>query len=191
MMRAIRKVGRNKSGASLPEFALLFPLFSLLSFGILEVGYLMWQFQQGAIASKRAVRIAITRDLITPGSISDCGPNQPADLAAGTFCAAVPDFTVWLTCDGVADPAACGPDVADVINEINNFYPRSQGNVQIQLSGGALGFNGLGRPVPVVTVRFVGVQFEFIVLKGFGFGPVNMPALSSSAPAEDLTSGPT
>lgn len=192
MMRLLTKLRKSEKGASLAEFALLFPLFAILTFGVLEVGYLMWQFQQGAIASKRAVRIAATRDLLVPGSIEDCGvaTAQPA----GTPCSQVPGSDSWsITCygDGSGN-AACGTDVTRVAEEIAAFYPLvTPNNIVIEISGAGLGFKGLGRPVPIITVRFVNVQFNFIVLRAFlGAGPVNMPALSASAPAEDLTNGP-
>lgn len=179
-------------GASLPEFAMILPVLSLLLVGMLEMGYLMWQFQQGSIASKKAVRIAATRTLIAPGSIDDCGPTTPSTAVAGTKCSEVPDYSVWATCrgDGSGD-AACGPDVARVGAEVARFYPAvNPQDIVIELSGGGMGFVGMGRPVPVVTVRFENVDFDFIVLGGLAdLLPVRMPSMSASAAAEDLQNG--
>ena len=192
MIKLFCKRLKSERGASLPEFALILPVLSLLLFGMLEMGYLMWQFQQGSIASKKAVRIAATRTLITPGSIADCGPATPASAVAGTRCADVPDYSIWATCrgDGTGD-AACGPDVARVGAEVVRFYPAvAPADIVIELSGGGMGFVGMGRPVPVVTVRFENVDFDFIVLGGLAnLLPVQMPSMSASAAAEDLRNG--
>lgn len=190
MKRSVNRLLRDNRGASLAEFALLFPIFALLTFGVLEMGYLAWQLQQGALASKRAVRIAATRQVIAPGAIPDCGPGT-GGAAPGTLCADLtPSSNSWGSCTG-AGGSPCGADIATITQEITAFYPRATADkIRYEFSGGGLGFVGLGKPVPIVTVRFVGVQFDFIVLKGFGIGPVNMPPLSASAPAEDLTNGP-
>ena len=192
MIKTRKNLKSNVRGASLPEFALILPILSLLLFSMLEMGYLMWQFQQGSIASKKAVRIAATRTLVTPGAIPDCGPATPSSAVAGTRCSDIPDFSLWATCrgDGSGD-AACGPDVARVGTEVGRFYPAVQPeDIVIELSGGGLGFVGMGRPVPVVTVSFENVEFDFIVLGVLAdILPIQMPSMSASAAAEDLQNG--
>lgn len=192
MIRTRQSFWSDARGASLPEFALILPVVSLLFFGMLEMGYLMWQFQQGSIASKKAVRIAATRTLLVPGSIGDCGPSTPSSAVAGTRCSTIPDYSIWATCrgDGSGD-AACGPDIARVGAEVGRFYPAVQpGDIVIELSGGGMGFVGMGRPVPVVTVRFENVQFDYIVLGALAnLLPLQMPSMSASAAAEDLQNG--
>jgi hypothetical protein len=183
---------RCRRGASLAEFAILLPLLLLFVFGALEIGYLMWQVQQGGVAAKKAVRIATTRALIAPGAIPDCGPATPATAIAGTKCSTIADYSLWATCrgDGTGS-AACGPDIARVATEVRRFYPAvAQEDIVIEISGGGMGFVGLGRPVPVVTVRFENVQFEFITLGGLaGLANITMPSMSASAAAEDLQNG--
>jgi hypothetical protein len=189
----LRSFARRKDGASLAEFAMILPILLLFIFGTLEIGYLMWQFQQGEIAAKRAVRIAATRSLLAPGSIPDCGPAQPGNAVAGTECASIADYSVWATCRGDGSGGgACGADLPAVAAEIARFYPRAEpGNIVIQFSGGGMGFVGLGHPVPVVTVRFEGVKFEWVVLGTLAnLAAVDMPTMSASAAAEDLRNGP-
>lgn len=194
MMRYFQRLLKDRCGASLAEFAILLPLFSLFTFAILEVGYLMWQFQQGAIASKQAVRIATTRSLVAAGTLPDCGVVTA--LPPGTLCSNVSGSDSWgpIVCNGAGvGNAACGPDIARIAQEITRFYPRAtEENIEIVLSGAGLGFVGLGKPVPMVTVRFVDVEFDFIVLSGLaGFTSFTMPPLSASAPAEDMANGPS
>jgi hypothetical protein len=190
----LNAIARNESGATLAEFALVLPVFLLLIFGAIEGGMLMWQFQQGEIAAKRAVRIAVTRQLMVPNAMGDCGPSaSPATTPAGTFCAQVPDTSVWATCKGDGSGGSvCGPGIARVAEEISRFYPAvKKEDISIQLSGGNLGFMGLGHPTPIVTVTFDKVNYEFIVLGGLGgLADFAMPKMTASAPAEDVWNGP-
>lgn len=193
MIKRLHPLRTHTSGAALSEFALILPALLLLIFGVLEIGYLAWQVQQGSVASKRAVRIAATRAIIVPGSIADCGPSQPVTAVAGTRCGDISDFSVWATCngDGTGD-AACGADIARIAQEVANFYPAvAPEDIQIEISGAGLGFVGMGRPVPLITVRFLNVQYDFIALGALAdLAGIQMPDMSASAPGEDLSDGP-
>lgn len=193
MRRPFSSLRGDMSGASLAEFALILPAFLLLIFGVLEVGYLAWQFQQGSIASKRAVRIAATRAVIMPGSIPDCGPSQPETAVAGTRCSDIPDYSVWGICngDGTGD-AACGADIPRIAEEVASFYPAvDPESIQIEFSGAGLGFVGMGRPVPLITVRFLNVNYDFVALGALAdIAGLEMPDMTASAPGEDIINGP-
>lgn len=192
-MIRIRSLRDNSQGASLAEFALILPVLLILIFGILEIGYFAWQIQQGTIASKRAIRIAATRSLLVPGAIPDCGPSQPSAAVAGTRCSDIPDFSVWAVCNGDGTGgAACGPDIPRIAQEVASFYPAvDPENIRIEISGAGLGFVGMGRPVPLVTVQFLNVDYEFIALGGLAdLAGIRMPSMSASAAAEDLSNGP-
>jgi len=192
----LNAISRNESGATLAEFALVLPVFLLLIFGAIEGGMLMWQFQQGEIAAKRAVRIAVTRQLMTANAMGDCGPSTPTTTPAGTLCAQIPDTSVWATCKGNGSGGSvCGPGVARVALEISRFYPAVKPeNINIQLSGGNLGFMGLGHPTPIVSVSFTSVNYQFAVIGAFpGLNQLAnfaMPKMTASAPAEDVWNGP-
>lgn len=184
---------KRSDGTALAEFALILPILMLLIFSILDIGFLAWQFQQGEIASKRAVRLAATRSLLVPGAVPDCGPAQPGTSVAGTRCSDIADYSVWVTCmgDGSGD-AACGPDVVRVAQEVANFYPAvNPENIVMEFSGAGLGFVGMGHPVPLITVRFVNVDYQFVMLGGLAnLAGFEMPEMSASATGEDLTNGP-
>ena len=184
---------KNKAATALAEFALILPVLMLLIFSILDIGFIAWQFQQGEIASKRAVRLAATRSLLVPGAIPDCGPAQPSTSVAGTRCSNIADYSVWATCrgDGSGD-AACGADIVRVAQEISSFYPAANpDDIVIEFSGAGLGFVGMGHPVPLITVRFVNVDFQFVFLGTLAnLAGIQMPEMSASATGEDLTNGP-
>ena len=193
-MRRATSLWRREEGASLAEFALITPILLLLTFGILDIGFLMWQFQQGTIASKRAVRIAATRELVTPGAFNDCGPSRAATAVAGTICSslAFSGSGVWATCkgDGSGD-AGCGADVTRVAQEVAKFYPRvTPADITITLSDGGLGFQGLGHPVPIVTVQFENVDYDYLFIGGLAqLTSFEMPSMTASAAAEDMRNG--
>ncbi len=185
---------RTRTGASLAEFALILPLLMLLTFGMLETGFLLWQIQQGEIAAKRAVRLASTRALLAPGAFGDCGPSTPTNAQAGQECALLVggDLSLWATCRGNGTGgAACGPDIAALVTEIGRFYPRAEPeNIVIEFHGAGLGFQGLGHPVPLITVKFENVQYEWITLGALaGLTNITLPDMSASAAAEDLRNG--
>lgn len=195
-MRSVVKLWACRKGASLAEFALMLPLMLLMTFGMLETGFFVWQVQQGEIAANRAVRLASTRTLLIPGSIADCGPGTPPNAIAGQECShlAGNDLSEWAVCygDGTGSPAGrCGPDVAALVTEIQRFYPRAEPeNIVISFHGAGLGFQGLGHPVPIITVKFEGVQFRFMALAGLAdLAPITLPDMSASAAAEDLRNG--
>lgn len=181
---------RDKAGAALAELALVIPLFTILIFSVLEMGYAVWQLQQGAIASRQAVRLVSTRGVLT--GMGDCGPNTGF---AGERCAAVSGSDSWtVTCNGSSGGANCNnTELAVVVNEIRTIYPAAQPNqIVITYEGAGLGFQGLGRPVPIITVEFVGVPFDFIVLDMATIGlagMIDMPTMRASTVAEDLQNG--
>jgi TadE-like protein len=194
MITRLGNIWRPKHGASLAEFALILPGSMLLTFGVLEVGYLMWQVQQGEIAAKRAVRLAATRSLLDVGAIADCGPSTPVTAVAGQDCFMLTggDTSLWAQCRGDGSgSAACGPDVAVLAAEIGRFYPRAEpADILVQFHGSGLGFQGLGHPVPVITVKLENVEFEFLTLSALsGLVTFEMPDMSASATAEDLQNG--
>ena len=76
--------------------------------------------------------------------------------------------------------------------EVASFYPAvTPDNIVIEFSGAGLGFVGMGHPVPLITVRFVNVDFQFIFLGALAdLAGIQMPEMSASATGEDLTNGP-
>ena len=150
----------------------------------------MYQVQQAEIAAKRAVRIAATRNLIVAGSIPDCGPGT-ANTPPGSFCSdTTPTSDNWGGCTGDSVASPCDAAVTRVVQEIQGFYPKAADtNIQFTFSRSGLGFAGLGRPVPIVTVTLTGIQYDTIFL-GTVFNAFTMADQSASRPAEDLTNGP-
>jgi hypothetical protein len=75
-----------------------------------------------------------------------------------------------------------------LVVEMRRFAPNLEAqNVQVVLRGAGLGFVGRGSPVPMVTVRLTGMQYDFIALDDLlGFGALTMPSFDATVVGEDL-----
>lgn len=181
--------GRNNEGATLVEFSLLFPLLLLLTFGILEFANYFWQYQRADYAAQVAARMAVTRATFV--GLDDClGTGSSTDIG-GTKCSDISGSASWsVTCTGTNQAASCvSATYTRILQEVQVFYPSATAsNLRITASGAGLGFKGLGRPVPLVTVELTGLQVNFIALNAIlGLGPVNLPNFTTSLPGEDLS----
>ncbi len=178
----------DRSGAVLVEFTLVVLIMLTMTFGIVEFGYAGFQWANAEAATQRGVRLAATRSAaiaVTP----DCGPGTNVTL--GQPCSTDPTSYAWsLTCNAASTASGCnGPTLALIVAEMQRSYPKiTSTNVNVTFSGAGLGFQGLGRPVPIVTVELTGLTFDFIALDGLIGLPdqINMPAFRTSLAAEDL-----
>lgn len=74
---------RSQSGAAIIEFAIAFPLFLLVFFGVVEFSRLMIAFELGAEVTRRAARIASTCAMGTAQRDSIVARLQPMISASG------------------------------------------------------------------------------------------------------------
>ncbi len=215
----LRRLTRDRLGTTAIEFALIFVVFFIFVFGIIEYSLMMWRWNSAETATQMAARLAVQSDPVSGGfnsysGVADAGlgPGQSITLAD------VPAFTVTcssdgtLSCSGSGLPAGftAAPDAEgivtfnNVVTEVQKLLPTvTEQNVIVEYSHIGLGF--AGRPgtdiVPLVTVRLTDLQFDFIildiflsVLRGPGGASVTdsitMPAFTASLTGEDLdTSG--
>jgi hypothetical protein len=69
------------------------------------------------------------------------------------------------------------------------IFPRiAPQNVIVQYTQTGLGFAGRpGGPLPSITIRLTGIEFNFVVLNSLlGLPKISMSGLSATATAEDL-----
>ena len=186
-MRGFVKFRRNQSGAVLIEHTIVFMLLMVLTFGLIEFGLVLYQYNAAETATFAGARFVATRGPVITG-ISDCGVATSA--VAGTRCASVGGSTGWsLICNAAAPAAGCQADVLnELVAEMQRFYPNIEAqNVQVELRGAGLGFVGRGAPVPMVSVRLTGMTYEYIAIDSLlGFGNINMPGFDAALVGEDL-----
>lgn len=187
MKRPIRGFRDNESGAVLIEYTLVFTMLMVLTFGLIEFGVALHQYNAAETATGVGARYIATRGPVVTG-ISDCGVTTSA--TAGTSCAAVSGSATWtITCNAGSPSGACQSTVLNaLVARMQQFAPEIQAqNVQVVLRGSGLGYVGRGAPVPMVTVRLTGMTYNFIAIDDLmGFGAITMPGFDASLVGEDF-----
>lgn len=185
----------DERAATMVEFSLLAPLLFILTIGVVDFAAVCYQFQALNAATAMAARVAATRGPVITG-IPDCGVGTSG--AAGTFCSQVSGSKTWAsrTCTGgamaptpfLAGAACDNALMGRILTEMRKSYPPLViDNVSVTYGPSGLGFSGLGKPVPTVTVRVTGVAASFIVISAFGLNTITMPPFTATVPAEDLS----
>lgn len=187
MKRHLRRFRKDESGATLVEYTLVFMLLMLLTFGLIEFGIVLFQYNSAEMATAVGARFVATRGPVVTG-IEDCGVTTSA--AAGTLCSDVAGSDGWtITCNADAPSGGCQADaLTALVTEMQRFAPNVQAqNVQVELRGVGFGFVGRNGPVPMVTVRLTGMQYDFVALDDLlGFGALTMPGFDATLVAEDF-----
>lgn len=201
MRAALHCFGRDQGGATAVEFALVGGLLITVLFAAVEFGHAFWQWNAATKAVQLGARLAavsspVSADLKSLSGLS--GSVQPGDpmpyfervcsgatqsCSNGSYDAAAMNAIVYGpgngACPTTAQKAMC------------RIFPRIRPeNVVVEYVHTGLGFAGRpGGPVPTVTLRLTGLNFDFVVLGGLlGLGPVQMPGLATTVTGEDLSS---
>lgn len=186
-MRLIAIFRRNRAGTVLIEHTLVFMLMMVLTFGLIEFGLVLYQYNAAETATSMGARYVATRGPVV-ANLNDCGVTTSA--GAGTRCSDVSGSTNWtVTCNAASPGADCQASVLNaLVAEMQRFAPNVEAqNVQVVLRGAGLGFVGRGAPVPMVTVRLTGMTYEFIAMDALlGFDDVTMPGFDATLVGEDL-----
>lgn len=185
-MRSFIRFRKNESGATLVETTLVFAMMMILTFGLIEFGLVLYQYNAAEKATAVGARFIATRGPVVTG-LPDCGPGvNVSGMNAGATC---PSTSWESTCNASAPIGGCQATVLNaLVVEMQRFDPNIEAqNVQVVLRGAGLGFVGRGAPVPMVTVRLTGMQYDFIALDDLlGFGALTMPGFDATVVGEDL-----
>ena len=192
-------------GAAGVEFALVFPLLLLLTFGIIEFGLVFYQMNMFEKATQIGVRKAITWDPVAPSLASYSaketgiapGLPLPANLQVEVVCTSA-------GCTGtgaITNPGFSTQAFADIVGAMQKIYAGIKPeNVVVTYRHVGLGW--VGRPggavVPAVTVGLQNMKYDFILLDVAvtisSFGTVSLtdifyPSFSTTLTGEDLSTG--
>jgi hypothetical protein len=178
---SVRRLLRDRSGASAAEFALVLPLLILLLFGIIDGGRWLWTYNRAEKATQMGARMAVVANV--PAAVgtsylgTTCGGTtltQGDPIPQGCF------TTVTCTASG------CG-GFDQVLDRMQWFMPDiTAANLVVEYSDSGLGYAGNpnGPDVaPLVTVRLSNVPFSPMML--FGGVAFNMPSFTTSLTLED------
>src|SRR5690606_31731525 len=104
MMR-FKRFRRDETGATLVEHTRVFAMLMVLTFGLIEFGVVLYQYNAAEKATAVGARYVATRGPFVSG-LSDCGVASSA--SAGTWCSTIAGSDSWsVTCNAGAPSGPC------------------------------------------------------------------------------------
>lgn len=213
MLRVLRPLMRDCSGASAAEFALVLPTFLLFLLGIIDVGRFIWFVNENEKAAQIGARWAVATDIIPGG---DIGCATPGAATAGLKCYSyaingivdqglpVPQANFpTVTCSSPSGSLACACAATcpfsttidataqtafdALVGRMQDIQPRlNSADVDVEYAWSGLGYSGdpNGPDVaPVVTVRIDSLEFRPLFLGSLI--AIGIPGASYSLTMED------
>ncbi|GLV20829.1 hypothetical protein TomMM35A_06890 [Sphingobium sp. TomMM35A] len=208
MKRKLTDLLRDRAAGSAAEFALVLPLLLIFLLGIVDVGRLMWTWNQAEKATQMGVRYAVVTEPVPSGlstfNFVGTGGLTQGDAILGTAyggmactnptgTAANPVGSVTCACTGNCPwgtAADSGEDVPfnRIYKHMQRFLsPLQPKNLKVLYQPSGLGFAGNphGPDIsPVVTVELTGLIFKPVSLSLFG-ASVPLPSFSAALTMED------
>ena len=201
LLRRTQTFGRDRNGAVAVEFGLVGSIFITLLMGILEFGTAFWQWNQATKALQLGVRLAAVSDPVSSDLKTMTGLS--ATVQEGDpmpYFQRVCNGAAQTCSNGTYDPAALRtivfgrgntacPTAVQRYPAMCQIFPRiAPQNVIVEYTQTGLGFAGRpGGPLPSITVRLTGLDFDFVVLNSLlGLPRISMSGLAATTTAEDL-----
>lgn len=209
-----RRLFRDIDGAVLVEVAVMMSILIVFLLGAIEFLYVFYQLNSAGKAVQIGARIAAVSDPVAVGlrplSVAVLGSVQPGanmpnflitcdGATARCTCISGPACPLKLGFDETAmnrivfgrGSSSCG-DATNIYNTgMCDVLPRiSAANIVIIYAQTGLGFAGRpGGPVPTITLSLQNLPMQLFFLGGvFGLDRLQIPALTTSITAEDLSS---
>lgn len=186
---------KDESGTTIVEFSIIAVLLMVLTFGVMDTGYALWQWNNAEKATQIGVRLAAVSNPVANGlGTFDCGTSTIVPGMSCTNTGALTFGTITCsgktqTCDNASYPFSTA-EATRVLQRMQRIFPQvKMENLVFQYEDLRLAFAGRRSPVASVTVRMVNLTFNFIVLDAFlGTGPIPMPDFRATLTTEDLNS---
>ncbi len=203
-MAIIFRIFRDCGGASLIEFTLVFPIVMMVTFGTVDVMYMLHEWNLASKATYRGARVAIISDPAAPAvsnPVFTAGrEGSPCfDVATGA-----PDATVNCpTFDVTCTSATCNNAAfTAIVTAMQGIFPRIQpANVRVRYQTTGLGWSGQPGGLPMnVTVSIQCMSHQMFFLGQWAgwlvspatacqtFNSMPMPTFSSTLLSEDIDS---
>ncbi|MCZ6742066.1 MAG: TadE/TadG family type IV pilus assembly protein [Alphaproteobacteria bacterium] len=217
MLGLLGVLWRRSEGAAAIEFALVCIPLLLITIGIMEFAFALFQWN----AAEKATQMGVRQAVVSTPVVSDVSVVNRLNTFDGTAGGKDPgaeppaDFVVAgkarIVCTGDGTSGNCTNVLASIddsynkdahtriVNRMRLIFPRiAAENVSVEYLFMELGFAGRPcGPVPSVTVRLQNMNFDFIVIDslltlvagGSGLGPsMAMPSFTATMTGEDLKS---
>jgi hypothetical protein len=207
MRPSFPRLARDQTGTTTIEFTIVALLFFMLTFGLVDFGYLFMQYNSAAKAAQVGARMAAVSDPVWQelSTVKDTGaPGGPWTQNYNVTCAgdtarctgSAPVRMTYVAANmqrlvyGRGGGATCGnvaadngdPGMCDIFDRI------APENVSVEYENTGLGFAGRpAGPVPTIILRLTGLTFEFIGLGDLlGLPEITMPDFLVTMTGEDL-----
>jgi uncharacterized protein (UPF0333 family) len=209
----LQAIARDERGAVLVEVTVVMTIMLVFLLGSIEFLLVFYQRNAAAKAVQIGARLAAVSDPVASGlnglSTMVLGPRVPEGSAMPDFVVTCDGGTSRCMCSGIC-PAELSYNAAAMnmlvfgrgsssCGDAKSFYDTGMcdifaritpANVVITYAQSGLGFAGRpGGPVPTITISLKDLRLQFFFLRGLaGFDDLQMPPLTTSMTAEDLSS---
>lgn len=196
MLQFLSYLWRRSEGATAVEFSLVCLPLLLITIGIIEYAFALFQWNTAEKATQFGVRRAVVSNPVATGVNTFTGKtntNAYGDVP-------MPDFAgSSVVCDGATLTCSNGftfDAVAHnrIVSRMQDIFPRiTAANVVVEYLPIGLGFVGRCGALPSVTVRLQNMSYDFIALDsllslvgGPGTASLAMPDFTATKMGEDL-----
>ncbi len=196
---------RDESGATLIEMTLVISLLIMVTFGIIEVALIAWQWNTAEKATYTGVRYAVESDPVAAGflsysAVADGGLNPAEDVTVDKIAsfAVTCDNTECLHYDGTLpngfDPSDYdGAAFTAILQRVRRVFPEvTADKLAVEYRHVGLGFANRPGPdlIPAVTVSLVNMSYDVKLMESFGMpDALPMGGFAATMTGEDLNSG--
>ena len=198
-MRKLAQLLKDERASSAAEFALVLPLLLIFLLGIVDVGRLMWTWNQAEKATQMGVRYAVVTtpvssglqsyNFVTNGGVLP-GEVVPASVFGSITCTSADcNACTGSACTQNGFKATDSTAFSALVNYMKYFYPGIADNAKVKVTYANSGLGYAGDPnslavAPIVTVSLQNVTFTptaFVLFKQ----AITLPPFQSSLTFED------
>ncbi|MDH3379992.1 MAG: pilus assembly protein [Gammaproteobacteria bacterium] len=201
MREFLKCLWKRSEGAAALEFALVSIPMMLITIGIIEFAFALFQWNTAEKATQFGVRRAVVSAPVAEGINTYNGKTNSNEWGDEPM----PDFANSIVvCNGATTQCSNGFTFSSaahnrIVTKMQEIFPLvAANNVVVEYAPMGLGFVGRCGAVPSVTVRLQNMSYDFIVIDsllnlvgGPGAASIAMPSFTATMVGEDLntTSG--
>ncbi|MDH3239081.1 MAG: pilus assembly protein [Alphaproteobacteria bacterium] len=194
--KLLRSYWRRSEGATALEFALVCVPLLILTLGIIEFAFALFQWNTAEKATQLGVRRAVVSAPVATGLNTFNGKTNSNEYGDEPM----PDFANSpVICNGATSTCSNGFTYSSaahgrIVARMRSIFPRiAANNVVVEYQPMGLGFVGRCGAVPSVTVRLQNMSYDFMVIDsllnlvgGTGAASMAMPSFTATMVGEDL-----
>lgn len=190
---------RSCTGGSAAEFALVLPILTMFLLGMVDVGRLMWTWNQAEKATQMGARYAVVTgpvatDMIGYSFVTSGGLQQgdPIPATYGTMACSMTGANATCACTSGScawGTTASTPALTNIATRMSHIFPAvAPANVVVEYGPTDLGFAGDPNgsdAAPLVTVSLRNIMFTPFLFQVFPINGISLPDFRASLTLED------